>query len=66
MTSTTFSKTESTSSSLNRSNARSSFGGTLARAAYGVAAFLLAVNLRESLDATTSGDKSDGATTWGM
>jgi len=28
--------------------------------------FLFAVKLRESLDAATSGDKSDAAMTWGM
>ncbi|SDY97535.1 hypothetical protein SAMN04515617_1392 [Collimonas sp. OK242] len=31
-----------------------------------ILAVLFAVKLRESLDAATSGDKSDAALTWGM
>lgn len=33
---------------------------------YTILAALFAVELRESLDAATSGDKSDAAYTWGM
>jgi hypothetical protein len=33
---------------------------------YSILAVLFAVKFRESLDAATSGDKSDGALTWGM
>ena len=51
---------------LNQRDDNVSLGGKVARAAYAVAAFLFAIELRESLDAATSGDKSESAITWGL
>jgi hypothetical protein len=42
------------------------FSAKVAGVAYAVAATLFNINLRESLDAETTGDKSDAAYTWGM
>jgi hypothetical protein len=42
------------------------FSAKVAGIAYAVAATLLAVGLRESLDAATTGDKTDATYTWGL
>jgi hypothetical protein len=42
------------------------FGAKLAQVAYAVAATVLMLEMREALDAKTSGDKSDAAFTHGL
>lgn len=42
------------------------FGSKLAQAAYTVAATVLMLEMRELMDAKTSGDKSDAAFTYGL
>ena len=47
-------------------NNSTGFSAKVAGIAYAVAATLLAVDLRESLDAATTGDKTDATYTWGL
>ena len=42
------------------------FSAKVAGVAYAVAATVFGINLRESLDAKTTGDKTDASYTWGM